>query len=687
MSMKARNKRSVWRNRTALLAVAFWCAVAGLSTQSHAEEPITDVRNARKAVVTIMSRDASGEQFVQGTGFFISADGRVVTNYHVVGGVKDLAIRLYNGAFLLVERILAKDEVQDLAVLKVDAKEMPFLKLGDSDKVKQLDDVVAIGTPKGLEGTFSKGIISAIRVVDNKKVFQTDTAISSGSSGGPLLLKSSGEVIGVNTMTRVDGQNLNFSVTINTLKQLLLRPLVEKSSRPEPHTVLIVSKLGRGQYKTISAAIEKAKPGTRILVRPGIYYEGLVIDKPLEIVGDGQSKDIVIESADSNCIVMRTDYAEVRGLTLRCTAGSKGNKFYAVNIPQGRLVLEDCDITSDSFACIMISGSTANPIIRNCTIHDGQDAGVVVRDKSKATLEGCNIFGNATVEVGIGGEANPIIRNCTIHDGQTGIVVLDNGKGRLEDCKIFKHANAGVEIVTGGDPVIRNCKIYDGKSAGVVVYENGKGTLEGCNIFGNAKGGLMISENGDPVIRNCKIYNGKASGVHVSNKGKGKVEDCDIFGNALAGVMIVKDGDPVIRNCTIHEGMENGILVAENGKGTLEFCDIFKNVLPGVEIRTGGDPLIRDCKIHDGLAGIMVHDNGKGTVEDCEIFGNVTAGVAIRTSGDPTIRKCRINGNIYAIFSYMNGKGTVENCDLTGNAQGAFDITADSRVIRSGNTE
>ena len=228
--MKARNRRSVWRNRTALLVVAFWCAMVGMSKQAHAEDPITDVLNARKAVVTIMSRDASGERFGQGSGFLISADGRVVTNYHVIEDTKELVIRLHNGAFLLVEGLLATDEDQDLAVLQADGKELPFLKLGNSDKVRQLDDVVAIGSPKGLEGTFSTGIVSALRELNDKKVIQTNAAISSGSSGGPLLLKSSGEVIGVNTFGIKGGESLNFAVPVNALKPLLLntelRPLV-----------------------------------------------------------------------------------------------------------------------------------------------------------------------------------------------------------------------------------------------------------------------------------------------------------------------------------------------------------------------------------------------------------------------------------------------------------------------------
>lgn len=422
---------------------------------------------------------------------------------------------------------------------------------------------------------------------------------------------------------------------------LLAPALIYQVIRNRP---LIVSKLGRGDYKTIAEAIANAQSGTRIQVQPGRYQESLVIDKPLEIIGDGPVADIIIESTDSSCILMQTDYAVVRGITLRGQAGLKGNKYFAVDIPQGQLVLEDCDISCDSLSCVAIHGSTANPVTRRCKIHSGKEVG---------------------------------------------ILVYENAQGTVEDCDIFGNTYAGVEIKQGSNPVIRQCQIHDGKGGGIFVYENGQGTVEDCDIFGNAYAGVEIKQGSSPVIRRCKIHSGKTSGIFVHENSQGMVEDCDIFGNALAGVAISAGGNPVIRQCKIHDGKEGGLRVSENGQGTVENCEIFGNGLSGVIILQRGNPVIRQCQIRDGKQnGVFVNENGQGKVEDCNIFGNAYSGVEITQGGNPIIRQCQINQNGYeAVRVHDKGAGTVENCDLTGNARGAFDIDASSQVRKSGNKE
>ncbi|NET54452.1 MAG: hypothetical protein F6K09_39455 [Merismopedia sp. SIO2A8] len=106
--------------------------------------------------------------------------------------------------------------------------------------------------------------------------------------------------------------------------------------------MIIVGKSDTTDYTTIEEAIKNAQPGTKILVQPGIYRESIVIDKPLEILGDGQVSDIVIESTNSNCILMQAEYSIVRGLTLRgCATG--------VLILKGKSILEDCDITNHGY--------------------------------------------------------------------------------------------------------------------------------------------------------------------------------------------------------------------------------------------------------------------------------------------------------------------------------------------------
>jgi serine/threonine protein kinase len=292
-------------------------------------------------------------------------------------------------------------------------------------------------------------------------------------------------------------------------------------------TTIVVSPTGDCQ--TISAAIKKAKAGDRILVKPGVYQEDLVIDKPLEIIGDGEVADIVVESKNVNCIFMKTDHALVRGLSLHNRAG----EYYAVNIPQGQLTLEYCDITSDTLACVGIHGSEAEGIVRHCQIHDSKEGGgVYVYDNGTGQIENCDIFGNALSGIEIKTGANPIVQHCQIHDGKgSGVFVNENGTGQIENCDIFGNALAGIQIQTGGNPIVQHCQIHDNK-AGIVVYENGTGRIENGDIFGNAFSGIQIQTGGNPVVQHCQIHDSKgSSGVYVSENGKGQIENCDIYGN------------------------------------------------------------------------------------------------------------------------------------------------------------
>lgn len=267
----------------------------------------------------------------------------------------------------------------------------------------------------------------------------------------------------------------------------------------------VVARLGPADYRTISEAIREAPEGARILVRPGLYRETLILDRSLEIVGDGPLAEIVIESTEAECIFMATDYAVVRGLTLRLRAGARDGTYYAVYIPRGRLVLESCDITSGSSACIGIHGSTADPVIRDCEIHDGN---------------------------------------------QYGVLVWENGQGLIEDCDIFATAYPGVSIQTGGNPTLRGCQIHDSKQSGIYVWENGQGLIEDCDIFANGLGGVIIRTGGDPAIRRCRITRNAWYGVFVHDNGAGTVEDCTLTGNNR-GAWNVKDDCPVTRRNNI----------------------------------------------------------------------------------------------------------------------------------------
>ncbi|OZI24022.1 serine peptidase [Bordetella genomosp. 9] len=134
-----------------------------------------------------------------GSGFFISADGYVLTNNHVVSDATDIFVTLTDGREFKA-KVIGTDERTDVALLKIDAKDMPFLPIGDDTKIKKGQWVLAIGSPFGLDSTVTAGIVSAINRDTGEYLpfIQTDVAVNPGNSGGPLL-NLQGEVIGINS--------------------------------------------------------------------------------------------------------------------------------------------------------------------------------------------------------------------------------------------------------------------------------------------------------------------------------------------------------------------------------------------------------------------------------------------------------------------------------------------------------
>ena len=404
----------------------------------------------------------------------------------------------------------------------------------------------------------------------------------------------------------------------------------------------VVDPFYRGDFATIGEAITAANPGDRIVVKPGLYQESLVIDKPLEILGDGAVADIRVQARDAHVLVFQANISRVANLTLQQMGGE--GVWYGVDISQGRLELEGCDITSQSGACVAIHGG-ADPRLRRNAIHDGK---------------------------------------------QVGVYVYDQGLGALEDNDITANVLAGVNITTGGNPTLRSNTIHDGQQSGVYVYDQGLGTLEHNDITANAYAGVEIRTGGNPTLRGNTIHDGQQSGVYVHDQGLGTLEHNDITANVIAGVEIATGGNPTLRGNTIHDGKAGGVYIDDQGLGTLENNNITANAYSGVEIATGGNPTLRGNTIHDGKAGgVFFRDDGLGTLEDNDITANTLTGVEIKTGGNPTLRRNRINRNeLQAVWIYQGGKGVVEDNDLTDNKQGAWLIAADSQDnVASGNRE
>lgn len=211
-----------------------------------------------------------------GSGFVYDPDGLILTNNHVVANAADIQVTFAQDGRELKARVVGRDPPTDIAVLRVDAKGLSALPLGDSDKTRVGDWVVAIGNPFGLSHTVSAGIVSAkgrtrddVKGLDSSGYYnflQTDASINPGNSGGPLL-DTSGRVVGINTAIRARANNIGFAIPINMVRELVPRLLKDGRVNRSAIGIIVasvtvedVSRLGLGART--GALVREVKAGS-----------------------------------------------------------------------------------------------------------------------------------------------------------------------------------------------------------------------------------------------------------------------------------------------------------------------------------------------------------------------------------------------------------------------------------------
>jgi S1-C subfamily serine protease len=193
-----------------------------LPVTAFGQVPLTTAQIAKRvspSVVVIKGKADSGD--VLGSGFMVSKDGKIVTNLHVIKDLKAASIHTVTGKIFDSISVLATDQRRDLAILRVGGFDLPALDLGNSDALAVGEPVVIVGSPRGLNGTVTAGILSAVRDGgEGFKVLQTDAAVNPGNSGGPLV-NNKGQAVGVVSFKLRSAEGLNFAIPINYVRELL----------------------------------------------------------------------------------------------------------------------------------------------------------------------------------------------------------------------------------------------------------------------------------------------------------------------------------------------------------------------------------------------------------------------------------------------------------------------------------
>jgi serine protease Do len=220
-----------------------------------------------------------------GSGFVVSSDGLILTNAHVVEGSDQVKVTLKDGK-TYQGKVMGTDPLTDVAVIKIEATELPAVTFADSDTLQPGEWAIAIGNPLGLDNTVTTGIVSAtdrssaqVGVADKRVSFiQTDAAINPGNSGGPLL-NAQGQVIGINTAIIQNAQGLGFAIPVNAARDIA-EELIATGKAEHPFLGIQMAQITPELKQEL-----KSQQGLTVDANEGILIVEVVPGSPADLAG------------------------------------------------------------------------------------------------------------------------------------------------------------------------------------------------------------------------------------------------------------------------------------------------------------------------------------------------------------------------------------------------------------------
>ncbi|GAA1390769.1 right-handed parallel beta-helix repeat-containing protein [Catellatospora chokoriensis] len=453
------------------------------------------------------------------------------------------------------------------------------------------------------------------------------------------------------------------------------------------HRVLTVSATAPDSYRTIGAALQAVRPGWIVSVLPGTYAESLNLHVPCTITSEEGPGTVVIAAPAGSAVVMEAEEATLSGLTLACS----DLDLSAIDIPSGRLLLEECEIRAQAGAAIyarasgdltvsrchirntagagIIAVDHATVLVEETTLSQVRTSAVVVRasaslvmrdsivadvggnaicgtEQSRLTVERCTVSRATGPAIAVEGDCEAVLRASAVTDTQeAGLLVTGQARPLVEDCRFTGTAGAGIVVDGGADPRVTGTSIASAATHGMVVTGGATGTYLDLAIA-DSGAGLAVVGGADPLLQRLSVTGSRGHGVTVSADGRGRLEDCTVSGSLGAGLYTADGGTPVLRGSRLTGSGEAGVLVGERGAGTLRECQVEESAGHGVQITAGGELVLEECSISASRgAGVLVDDDGAVWITRCEVSGNTADGVRIGQVRSSSIKGCALHHN------------------------------------------
>lgn len=258
----------------------------------------------------------------------------------------------------------------------------------------------------------------------------------------------------------------------------------------------VVDASGGATYRTIGEALAATPHAARIWVRAGVYCEGLLLDRAVEIIGEGEREEIVIQYALGNCVKVVGGAPVLRNVLVCGVAKTMNKQFHAISVNSGDLLLENCIVVSDSLACVAVQGATSSTRLSSCALVGGATDGVLVSNNAKIVMESCRVAHHARHGVHLKSDATAVLRDCEINENGACGVLLDNAKSGLQNCRVVSNRKSGVRVSSGGALMLRRCTVTDNRQQAIEIERGARAKVESCDLRRNVFGAWSVASGG-----------------------------------------------------------------------------------------------------------------------------------------------------------------------------------------------
>ncbi|MFG3053095.1 right-handed parallel beta-helix repeat-containing protein [Kitasatospora sp. NPDC048239] len=476
------------------------------------------------------------------------------------------------------------------------------------------------------------------------------------------------------------------------------------------HVLSVCAEQRDGGYRTIGEALEAARSGAVISVRPGRYEENLVITKMVTITAEEARGSVRISPRRGAVVQVVAEAVQLTGLVLQ----GRDEELPTVDVPRGQAALEDCEVAGNSWTAVLtrqqgslamrgcrvvnpagagivetssgtsiiedcviehlgssavVIGERANPVIRDSVMRDARGNGVCANGEGRGSIENCEI--SATDKPGIALEENSTTRvlGTTVRDTAIGVYLSSAARVVLEDCTVSGTRGHGIVVAGGTDPLVRRCRTERTKGHGLRVTGRSRGAFEDCEVVGAELAGILVEESSSPSLTRTVVRGGAAAGVELVGESAAEFDRLEVRDAAGAGVSVRDGANPLLRRVEVSDVRGHGVEVLREGRGRLESCTLSSTGRAGLRIADGGNTQVGATTVRGtGTAGVEVGGDGIASLRDCDVSDSATDGISVEDGGDLTMARSRVHGNRrHGVLLAAGARATLNGCEMADN--------------------